>query len=336
MFWGLFKCPGLKHVTAGNDVNITAKSIDITALDNTVSSQTADSNLKFDAFARVSSPLIDLVNNVNVASKSDGRVNAMQGIAAAGKNHSAGTEVGVGFQVGAQTGVYVYAAANVGNGHNNSDSTINNNTQLKADTINLHCKGDTTLRGATATADTINADVGGKLAVESVQDTSKEETSQTGVGVRVQVGFGVWSASGNVSQANSHGSSTSVGQQSGLFAGDGGYHVKADTVDLKGGAIVSSNTTDSELTTNALTTSNLENKMSYSASYVSMAGGIGGGSDFGKKDDQGKTIPYTSNSNAFGSAKDGNATPGLPMYQRVATAPPPTLLSPTARSPLAA
>ncbi|WP_170299042.1 hypothetical protein, partial [Massilia eburnea] len=84
-----------------------------------------------------------------------------------------------------------------------------------------------------------------------------------------------------------HGSSTSVGQQSGLFAGDGGYHVKADTVDLKGGAIASTNTTDSELTTNALTTSNLENKMSYSASYVSMAGGISGGSDFGKKDDQG-------------------------------------------------
>ncbi|MTW14586.1 hypothetical protein GM658_28660, partial [Pseudoduganella eburnea] len=138
-----------------------------------------------------------------------------------------------------------YAAANVGNGHNNSDSTINNNTQLKADTINLHSKGDATLKGATATAGTINADVGGKLAVESVQDTSKEETSQTGVGVRVQVGFGAWSASGNVSQANSHGSSTSVGQQSGLFAGDGGYHVKADTVDLKGGAIASTNTTDS-------------------------------------------------------------------------------------------
>ncbi|WP_155457513.1 hemagglutinin repeat-containing protein, partial [Massilia eburnea] len=66
-----------------------------------------------------------------------------------GKNHSAGAEVGVGFQVGAQTGVYVYAAANVGNGHNNSDSTINNNTQLKADTINLHSKGDATLKGAT-------------------------------------------------------------------------------------------------------------------------------------------------------------------------------------------
>ncbi|MTW14565.1 hypothetical protein GM658_28520, partial [Pseudoduganella eburnea] len=53
------------NITAGNDVNISAKSIDITALDNTGSNRTANSDLKIGAFARISSPLIDLVNNVN-------------------------------------------------------------------------------------------------------------------------------------------------------------------------------------------------------------------------------------------------------------------------------
>jgi len=394
------------NVLAGNDVNITAKTIDITALQNTGSHQESNSDLKIGAFARISSPLIDLANNVEAARKSDGRLKAMQGMAATanayqaasainsmtggagsgvlvkgeagigfasssnssnsndstaqgstinggrnvtltatggdihatgatlnagktlsldasqstlhsdGKNKSSGVEAGVGFQVGAQTGMYVYASANMGKGHNNNDSTVNNNTELKADTINIHSKGDTTLKGATATANTINTDVGGKLAVESLQDTSEFDSKQTNVGVRVQVAIGTaWSASGNVSQQNGKGTYAGVGQQSGLFAGDGGYHVKADTIDLKGGAIASTNAAASELTTNKLTTSNIENKMTYSASNVSMAGGTGGNSEL-LKDDAGKILPLSQQNQAFGTAKDGNVAPGLPMVEK--------------------
>ncbi|KRB92814.1 hemagglutinin repeat-containing protein [Duganella sp. Root198D2] len=397
------------NVLAANNVDITAKSIDITALQDTGSSQSSNSDLKVGAFARISSPLIDLVNNVEAARKSDGRVQTMQGMAAAaqgyqatkaitsggtlikgevgvgfasssnssndnsstavgstvngggnvnltatggdihatgatlsagkalsldaaqnivldasqstvhsdGKNNSAGVEVGVGFQAGASgTGVYAYASANVGKGHHNSDATINNNTQLKADTINIASKGDTTLKGATATANTINADVGGKLAIESLQDVSKQESSQTNAGARVQVSFGTaWEASGNLSQSKSNGSSAAVGQQSGLFAGDGGYHVKADTVDLKGGAIASTNKVDSELTANKLTTANIENKMSYSASNVSMAGSVGGGSGEGDKNADGTAKPKDQQQ-LFGDRKSGNVTPGVPVMEK--------------------
>ena len=233
-----------------------------------------------------------------------------------GKNRSSGVEAGVGFQVGAQTGVYIYAAANVGKGHNQNDTTINNNTALKADTINITSKGDTTLKGATATANTINTDVGGKLAIESLQDTSQFDSVQTNAGVRVQVAIGnAWSASGNLSQQKGSGTYAGVGQQSGLFAGDGGYHVKADTIDLKGGAIASTNAGASELTTNKLTTSDIENKMKYSASNVSMAGSVGGGSGAGDKDAEGNTKPKDQRQ-TFGTAKGGNVTPGLPMVQK--------------------
>ena len=71
------------NVTVGNDVSITAKTIDITALDNTGSNQTANSDLKIGAFARISSPVIDLANNVEAARKSDGRLKEMQRRAAA-------------------------------------------------------------------------------------------------------------------------------------------------------------------------------------------------------------------------------------------------------------
>jgi filamentous hemagglutinin len=389
-------------------------NIDITPLDNTGSNQSANSDLKIGAFARISSPIIDLVNNVEAARKSDDRLKAMQGMAAVangyqaasaigamaggagsgtlikgevgigfasssdannsngstaqgsaingggnvnltasagdlhatgatlgagktltldaarnivldasqstyhadGKNSSAGVEVGVGYSVGAQTGVYAYVAANVGQGHSNSDGTTNNNTQLKADTINIGSKGDTTLKGAVATANAVNVDVGGKLAIESVQDTSKQESSQTNVGGRVQVSFGTaWDASGSLSQSKGSGSSTAVAEQSGLFAGAGGYHVKADTVDLKGSAIASTSAENSALATNKLTATNLANEMNYSASSVSLAGGIGGGSGKGDTNADG-SAKAAGQQQLFGDRKSGNVTPGLPTVEK--------------------
>jgi filamentous hemagglutinin len=232
-----------------------------------------------------------------------------------GKNSSAGVEVGIGYAVGAQTGVYAYVAANVGQGHSNSDGTTNNNTQLKADTINLGSKGDTTLKGAVATANTVNVDVGGKLAIESVQDTSKQESSQTNVGGRVQVSFGTaWDASGSVSQSKGSGSSTAGGQQFGLFAGDGGYHVKAGTVDLKGGSIASTSAENSALATNKLSATNLANEMNYAAASVSLARGIGGGSGKGDTNPDG-TAKAAGQQQLFGDRKSGNVTPGLPTVE---------------------
>ncbi|MFW1988595.1 hemagglutinin repeat-containing protein [Acinetobacter baumannii] len=198
-----------------------------------------------------------------------------------GKNSNAGLSVGVGASVGAQTGVYIYGEAGFGKGSNHLDSNTHNQTTLAAKNISLTSKGDTTLRGAQAKADRIDANVGGQLKVESLQDTVEQNTKQTGAGGRLQASLGsAWQASGNFSSSKASGNSNSVNQQSGLFAGDGGYHVKADGVDLKGGAIVSIATKDkNDLTTNRLTFSNIENQSEYDATSVSLSGGtsLGGG-----------------------------------------------------------
>ncbi|WP_211462171.1 hemagglutinin repeat-containing protein, partial [Collimonas silvisoli] len=399
------------NVLAKNDINIVAKSIDINTAANTGSSDQSSADLKIGAFARVSSPLIDLGNNLENAKKSDGRLQAMQGLAAAsnayqiasaanavaggagsgellkaevgvgfasanskdrssysqaqgssvqgggnvsltstegdihatgahiaagdaagktltldsarnilldagqstatssGSNHSAGVEVGVGYEVGAKTGFYAYATANVGNGNYNNTSTTNSNTQLSGDTVTLTSKGDTTLKGATVKANTINADVGGKLAIESVQDTSVQHNEQSSVGGRIQISFGTaWEASGNVGQSTANGSSNAVNQQSGLFAGNGGYHVTADTVALKGGAIASSNAGKSDLTAKSITFENLTNKMDYSADTVSMSGGVSGGSSNGNS--KGEAPAQTST-----GASNPNVTPGIPLLE---------------------
>ena len=363
------------NVVAAKDVNITAAEIELLTADESGHYSQSDKDLKIGVFARVKSPLIDLINNVDAARQSDDRLQKMQGMAAganayqaasaisalsgragsgdlfsaeagigfktanssadgssmvsrgstiqgggnvnltsttgdihvvqgnlsagntlsldsagdilleAGKAHvadrskssNAGAEVGVGVVVGAQTGVYVYAEASVGSSKSNSDSSTWQNTTLTGQNISLKAEGDTTLRGATATADRIDVKTGGTLTIESLQDMAESMSKNSQVGGRVQVAFGnAWNADGYASAGKAEGSYQGVGQQSGLFAGNGGYHVDAGHVNLIGGAISSTNAANSELTAQTLTFSDLQNQMDYSAGSGSISGGAGG------------------------------------------------------------
>ena len=140
-----------------------------------------------------------------------------------GKNSNVGAQIGVGVSVGAQTGVYAYAEVGYGKGSNHVDATTHQNTTLNADQIKITSKGDTTLKGAQATANRIDVDVGKNLNIISQQDTFNQDSKQMGVGARVQVSAGsAWDASGNFNNSSAKGNSKQVNQQSGLFAGDGG------------------------------------------------------------------------------------------------------------------
>ncbi|WP_239508716.1 hemagglutinin repeat-containing protein [Stenotrophomonas maltophilia] len=364
------------NVVAAKDVNITAAEIELLTADESGHYSQSDKDLKIGAFARVKSPLIDLLNNVDAARKSDDRLQKMQGLAAganayqaasaissmagkggggallsaeagvgfktssssadgssqvsrgstiqgggnvnltstqgdihvvqgnlsagntlsldsagdilleAGKAHvadrskssNAGAEVGVGVAVGAQTGVYVYAEASVGSSKSNAESSTWQNTTLTGKNVSMKAEGDTTLRGATATADRIDVKTGGTLTVESLQDIAESMSKNSQVGGRVQVSFGTaWNADGYASGGKANGSYQGVGQQSGLFAGNGGYHVDAGQVNLVGGAIASTNAGNSELTADSLTFTDLQNHMDYKATSGSISGGFGNG-----------------------------------------------------------
>ncbi|MEQ1322419.1 hemagglutinin repeat-containing protein [Acinetobacter soli] len=232
-----------------------------------------------------------------------------------GKNSNVGLSVGYGVSVGAQTGAYIYGEAGYGKGSNHLDSTSQSNTTLNANQINIKSKGDTTLNGAQATANRIDTDVGGKLSIISQQDSIEQNNKQLGVGGRVQASLGTaWQASGNVSSSKASGSSNSVNQQSGLFAGEGGYHVKADSVDLKGGAISSTaSKNNNDLTTNRLSFSNIENQSNYQATSVSLSGGMSG-----SKGKAGSDSNTTKAANPTSNENWRNATsfsPSLPQHQ---------------------
>ncbi|WP_171966927.1 hemagglutinin repeat-containing protein [Stenotrophomonas bentonitica] len=412
------------NVVAAQDVNITAAEIALLTADESGYNSQSDKDLKIGVFARIKSPFIDLINNVDAARQSDGRLQAMQGMAAganayqagsaiasaakgggaslfsaeagigfksssssadgsstvsrgstiqgggnvnltstsgdihvvqgnlsagntltldsardilleagqanlqnSSKSNNAGAEVGVGVSVGAQTGVYVYAEASVGSSKSNAESSTWQNTTLAGSNISLKAEGDTTLRGATATADRIDVKTGGTLTIESLQDIAESMSKESQVGGRVQVSFGTaWDASGYASAAKSNGSYKGVGQQSGLFAGDGGYHVDAGHVNLVGGAIASTNATNSDLTAESFTFTDLKNEMDYRASSASVSGGFGYGGKAatdasgnpvaapgaaGQMKDIGNTIA----NGEYGAVNKTSFNPGIPMSE---------------------
>ncbi|MCW0389080.1 hypothetical protein NB722_003619 [Xanthomonas sacchari] len=412
------------NVVAAKDVDITAATIQLLTANDSHAASSQDDTLKIGAFARVKSPLIDLINNVDAARNSDGRLSAMQGMAAlangyqtasaisgvaqkggsgvlvqaeagvgyatsteaykagsqtaqgstisgggnvsltstkgdlhvvqgnlkagdtlrldaardlvleAGnstateqsKGSNAGVEVGVGVSVGAKTGYYAYLQANFGSHSSNVDGATWKNTELAAQNIAFTSKGDTTLRGAVAKADRIDVQTGGDLTIESLQDTSNIQSKESGYGGRIQVSFGTaWDASGYASTAKANGNSTGVTEQSGLFAGKGGYHVDAGNVNLVGGAIASTNADNSELTATSLTFSDLQNRMGYSASSGSLAGGFGssgtpatdanGNPVAVSAGDQAKNIGSNIANGNYGAVNSGGLGGGLPMSQ---------------------
>ncbi|WP_428960441.1 hemagglutinin repeat-containing protein [Xanthomonas oryzae] len=411
------------NVVAAKDVDITAASIQLLTANTSSSASQQDDDLKIGAFARIKSPLIDLINNVDDARKSDGRLGAMQGMAAAAnayqsasaissmaggagsgsllsveagvgfstnessfnsssqisqgstitgggnvrlkttegdlhivqgnlkagdtlsldsardlvleagnssnteqsKGSNAGFEVGVGASVGAQTGVYAYVQASAGSHKSNVDGSTWQNTQLAGQNIVFKSEGDTTLRGAVVKGDRIDAQVGGDLTIESLQDKLDIQSKESSVGGRVQVSAGTaWDASGYASGAKANGNYLGVVEQSGLFAGNGGYHVTAGKVNLIGGAIASTNAAASELTADALTFTDLKNQMDYSASSGSISGGFG--STGNQTDANGNPIERTAGEQSsdignniangnYGKANTGSFMPGVPMSE---------------------
>jgi hypothetical protein len=204
-----------------------------------------------------------------------------------GDGYGYGLQVGVGVSVGAQTGVYAYGSLNASDSDSNVNSTTYNNTTLNADTLVIKSKKDVTLNGAEGRANTIEGDIGGNLNITSLQDSVKSDIDKSGINLKVQVSFGTaWDAStqdtsgnGSVNFAHASGEYLGVNQQSGLFAGDGGYHVNVgDNTNLVGGMISSSDKAiegnKNTLSTGTLTTTDLENHSSYSAGAIALSGGI--------------------------------------------------------------
>jgi len=231
--------------------------------------------------------LLQADNQVNLLASQDTSSERSQ-------NFSSSAAVGVAISVGHGIAFGVTASGSLGKGHTNSDDVSNINSQvMAANTLTIKSGGDTTLKGAVAGGKQVVADVGGNLNLQSLQDTSKYDSSQMNVSGSVTVGYG---ASGSLSFSNSSASGdyASVNGQTGIKAGDGGFQIGVQgNTDLKGAMIASSQAAvdqgKNSLTTGTLTTSDIANHSNYEASGFSLSGGYsvsGGGGQ--------KTLPLQS------------------------------------------
>lgn len=260
------------NLTAGRDINITAtgagKDSDLT-IQGSKAAATRDITLAADDEIR----LLAARNTADQKSSN--------------KNSSA--SVGIGFSLGGQqNGFTIQAGVSGGRGSADGKDVGYTNTHVEAgNTLTVQSGGDTTLKGAVASGKQVIADVGGNLAIESLQDTSTYNSQQKSAGVSISVCvppfcYGA-ASSGSVSASQSKIDSNyaSVAEQSALRAGDGGFQVNAQgNTDLKGGAITSTQAAidknlNSFQTGGTLTTSDIQNQASYSAKSVSVNVGTG-------------------------------------------------------------
>ncbi|WMY10065.1 hemagglutinin repeat-containing protein [Paraburkholderia phenoliruptrix] len=202
-------------------------------------------------------------------------------------NSSSNASIGVGLGIGGQqNGFTIELAASGAKGHANGDSATNRDTQITAtDKLSITSGRDTNLRGAEVSGGTVNANVGRDLNIQSVQDTNTYNSEQASGGFNMSIcvppicyGSTV-SGSASVSDQWIKNNYRSVDQQSGIYAGDGGFNVQVGNhTQLDGGVIGSTATPDKNvLSTQTFGYTNLQNSAEYSGSTVggSVSGSMG-------------------------------------------------------------
>jgi filamentous hemagglutinin len=233
----------------------------------------------------------DIQAGNNVTLKADNQVNllaAQSTLTEHSENKSSGASIGIGFAFGGgQNGFTLELAASKARGNADGSDVSATNTHVRAgNAARIESGGDTTLMGAVVSGNNVSADIGGNLAIESLQDSSKFDSKQTSAGVGVSLCippfcYGVSSASGGAGKSNVNADYLSVVEQSGILAGDGGFDitVKGNT-DLKGAVIASTQIAvdqgKNSLATASLTASDLQNKDVYDAQGYSVSATVSG------------------------------------------------------------
>ncbi|MDZ7322635.1 hemagglutinin repeat-containing protein [Kosakonia sacchari] len=190
-----------------------------------------------------------------------------------GSNSSSGGGVGVSFGVGqGGAGLSVFANVNAAKGNEKGDGTNWTETTLDSGgKVSLRSGQDASLIGAQVSGDQVTADIGRNLTVTSLQDSNNYDSKQSSVSAGGSFTFGSMTGSGyiNFSQDKMHSTFDSVAEQSGIFAGKGGFDVTVGNhTQLNGGAIGSTATADkNSLDTGTLGYGNIINKADYKVSH---------------------------------------------------------------------
>ena len=180
----------------------------------------------------------------------------------------------------------ITANASRGKGYANSDSVTYANSQLNiGGTTTYDIGNDFNIKGGVINTGRAQGVIGGNVNIESLQDTSTYDSNQKNTGFSADIdiaGGGAGSSlSVNGSKTDINADYKAVGQQSGIFTGDGGFDLDVGgKTTLIGGAIT---TTDAAVVAGrnnytslgGIATQDIENTTSYEGDAIQVGVSLG-------------------------------------------------------------
>ncbi|TNP87780.1 hemagglutinin repeat-containing protein, partial [Escherichia coli] len=253
-------------LTAGNHLSIQATGSGVKGVDGDLTIQGSQ---------------IKAGNNVLLQANRDvNLVSAENTSKLEGKNTSRGSSVGVGIGVGpGGVGLSLSASANQGKGSEKGNGTTHTETSVDAGKqLTIISGRDTTLTGAQAGGETVKVDAGRHLTLTSEQDSDRYDSKQKNASAGGSIGTGSASASVSHSRDKMHSNYDSVQEQTGIFAGRGGFDVTTGQhTQLNGAVIASTATADkNRLDTGTLGFSDIENRADFKTEHQSAGLSTGG------------------------------------------------------------
>lgn len=262
-------------INAGNNVAITATGKNNSAHSGDI--QIAGSQLK-----AAGDTSLKAANDILLT----GAANTQE---SSGKNSSSGGGVGISFGAGqGSAGISIFASINGAKGKESGNGTRWTETTLDSGgKLNLISGRDTTLDGAQVSADKVIANAGRDLTLTSQQDSDRYDSKQTSYGAGGSFTFGSMSASGyaSINKDKIHSNYDSVQEQSGIYAGKGGFDITVGNHTQLNGAVIASqgDAADNRLDTGTLGFSDIGNSADYKVSHSGGSVGMSNGAGMGKQ-----------------------------------------------------
>ena len=221
--------------------------------------------------------LLDAKNDIILS----GAANTQQ---SSSKNSSSGGGIGVSLGAGKGAGISVFANVNAANGKDKGNGTDWTETTVDSGkTVTIKSGNDTVLNGAQVNGNKIVADVGHDLLMSSQQDSNKYDSKQNSMAAGGSFTFGSMTGSGYIAASRDKMKSRfdSVAEQTGIFAGDGGFDITVGNhTQLDGAVIASTATADkNSLDTGTLGFSDIHNQADFKTQHSGI--NLSGGGEFG-------------------------------------------------------
>ena len=236
-----------------------------------------------DSDININGSTLDVTNNALFQADNDFNVSGVaQNSNTRSTNKSSSAAIGGYASTG--SGVGITASASRAKGYANSDSVTYANSQINVgNTTTLDIGNDVNIKGGVINTNKAQGTIGGNVNIESLQDTATYDSNQKNMGFTLDVdlkGAGS-SLSVNGGKTNINADYKAVGQQSGIFTGDGGFDLEVGgQTTLIGGAIT---TTDAAVAAGrnnytslgGIVTQDIENTTSYDGDAIQIGVSLG-------------------------------------------------------------